>query len=292
MVRSTLDGDRRMSSDRAPQVVEGENSVRRQVPWSHGFRLPLSRRRTATYAYQITCRRAAITWAAIGLISSAAWALVPVVALPCYSIDRGLSNQIAVLVLASFPHHVFPSPAVEDLIEAEHPIRMTDALVGFGLPLLLLALGLFLLLSAFSARATVGAARARRRKEDPTQHGWLRQLLDGFPLGFRAMAAAVPAYLWTSLLSASAMLTIFFLPESVSDELAFGYPIGLVFVQLVPLLGVVWWGAMSSSCKRRVADHMARARCVRCGYDLRGTSADRCSECGMPLPPLPLEKVP
>jgi len=48
-------------------------------------------------------------------------------------------------------------------------------------------------------------------------------------------------------------------------------------------LGCLWAIVFSVLCGLRIARHLRRIRCVSCGYDLKGTLGDRCSECGMDL---------
>ena len=59
-----------------------------------------------------------------------------------------------------------------------------------------------------------------------------------------------------------------------------GWGIGIPPWFLMTILGVVWWCADRPIRKQNLRRKRKKlGRCVKCGYDLRG-SEERCSECG------------
>ncbi|MCH8316797.1 MAG: hypothetical protein IIA64_12570 [Planctomycetes bacterium] len=82
-----------------------------------------------------------------------------------------------------------------------------------------------------------------------------------------------------SLLQPSASLQRL-LPTGLGDRPLPLRPIVIGFAGNTALYSFGWWFALFVAKKTRRWRRRAKGRCEHCAYDLRGTSSDRCPECG------------
>jgi len=101
----------------------------------------------------------------------------------------------------------------------------------------------------------------------------------------KATAVSTSPLLWAAVVSAPLISGPLFVSDPVLITKLGSLPF-LLFPTLsfaVLALGFLWTLVFSVLCGLRIARHLRRIRCVSCGYDLKGTLGDRCSECGMDL---------
>jgi len=101
----------------------------------------------------------------------------------------------------------------------------------------------------------------------------------------KATAVSTSPLLWAAIVSAPLMFGLVFVSDPVLMSKLLSRP--FLFPPTIPFtvvaLGFLWTLVFSVLCGLRIARHLRRIRCISCGYDLKGTPGDRCSECGMDL---------
>jgi hypothetical protein len=244
---------------------------------------PIKSRETATRAYLASTRQTLAAWAAVGIGLSAAWGMFPMVALPNLSINSSLLSLAAVTIVIRPVAYVFPRIDVVAAVSGNHSISAWHALIVFGMPQFFLSVAVYAVLSILAVEAPTLILVSILRRSRLGAESWASVALRSARIAGRGVAASSSAMLWAGLVALADAVVLVFLPLWFSDSAT------LATLLVAPMIlglygGPCCWCVKAVACSHQIAEHLQRVRCVRCGYDLRGTPGDRCSECGMELP--------
>ena len=239
-------------------AVEGVPSA--MVSWWDSFRPPLRMSRTATYAHSASTGRALLSLAATGLVFVA-------------------------LGVAFFTtlHWLIFNPPIWGPVRSLWECFEEDAVDAFLMSAAFYAAATALLAVAGEATVWLTSRRLRRKAGRSALNA-----LQKMTMGVKAAAASSPAVLWTGVAFATPVMLVVPITNPPTTAPWYTTVVRSAPLYALPLVtgaGLIWALVVATRCGTKTVDHAYRVRCVRCGYDLQGTPGDRCSECGMPLPP-------
>ncbi len=224
--------------------------------WWQAIRFPLRLEQTATYAHLATTRQAVLRCLVLALLMA------------CASIAIG---EVKLRLLWAELARAGLFLNWEDWVQRCVLVSVLEDCAWF--------LGLFAVVTA----ATVCAIHIKLRRRRTRGEAQTAARAGKMDIAIKAAAASFPAFVW--LATVVALLSIAGVILVPPHLIVKGYVFWPVFIGILGLLATafLWPLIMSVRCGLRITDHLLRVRCVACGYDLRGTPGDRCSECGMAL---------
>ena len=231
------------------------------ISWWSPLQPPLRVSRTATYAHAASTRRAVLSLVATGLTFAA----------------LGVAFFTTVDWLFFNPFLWEPVRSFRECLEEQ----AFDALLACA-AVYAAVVGVFAL--AAEAAVWVTSRRLQRGGERPALSARQKTAM-----GVKAVAASSPVVLWTGIVLVALAMFGFLLgppPTTAPWYTTVARSLPVYALPLVAGTGLIWGLVVATRCATKTVDHAYRVRCVRCGYDLQGTPGNRCSECGMALPPL------
>lgn len=247
---------------------------------------PISLRRTATCAYRISLRRAFLSWFMTGITLGCVWATFAFIAVGKFSVSAGQPKH-QLVVAALLPAQIFPgSPNLTDKAFVDRSSSKERIIVDFCLPVFFYQLCTFVSLSALLTLVAIYPIAAQSRKGFNNPPARKAIISNSACVASKVVCSSSGAFLWPYLIAAGLGVLIESLPGRFEDIGVVRY-VPVILISSPMQLAVLWWAVMAGLCGTRIVEHQQRARCINCGYDLRGTPGDRCSECGMELLQLP-----
>lgn len=236
---------------------------------------PISVSSRATRAHRMRPAQALLCWAVTGIVLSALWAgagaaaLEQQAAIACANLEAAIAGT--------------SQPAGPPLRVA-NAFKLSSMMWYFaqGLPWMLAYYVLVSAVSWLMASAVVHYKFRRRRDNGRSSTALPTTVRTGVT---KATAVSMSPVLWGVLVFAPFLFGLPFVWDPVVwSKLPSSLILSLAMLYLpVWGLGCLWAIVFSVLCGLRIARHLRRVRCVSCGYDLKGTLGDRCSECGMDL---------